>query len=96
MLRLSNKEALIVEQLIDGSERYGLQMVEDSKGGIKLGTIYVTLQRLQEKGYVTSRPEPRSEGEPGVARRLYRVTDLGEKMYAAHQMAAIALQEAFG
>ncbi len=86
--RLSNKEALILQMLIEvGRELFGLEMVESSKGKLKRGTIYVTLQRMQEKGLVESRKEPRPEGEIGIPRRLYKVTGYGQRVLAAHEAA---------
>ena len=38
---------------------FGLQLVEQSNGGLKRGTVYVTLGRMQDKGYVESRTEER-------------------------------------
>jgi DNA-binding PadR family transcriptional regulator len=87
---LSRKEALILEMLIHGQKRemYGLEMVENSDGHLKRGTIYVTLQRLSEKGYVTSREELPISPQIGIARRLYSITGLGEAVFKAHQEAA--------
>ena len=31
---------------------YGLELVTESEGALKRGTVYVTLGRLEEKGYV--------------------------------------------
>lgn len=80
---LSAKEFLIMNELV-GSPRpkYGLQLVEDSGGKLKRGTIYVTLNRLEEKGYITSEREAPA---PGIAspRRLYKATGLGVKVYRA-------------
>ena len=41
--RLSRTERLILELLAD-EEKFGLQIVEDSKGALKRGTVYVTLR----------------------------------------------------
>lgn len=81
---LSYKEFLILEMLIARGEMFGLEMVEDSEGKLKRGTIYVLLQRMGKKGYVESREEPRSSPEIGIPRRQYRVTGLGEAVYRAN------------
>jgi DNA-binding PadR family transcriptional regulator len=47
--RLSATERLILSLLTDG-ERYGLELVEQSSGTLKRGTVYVTLQRMQARG----------------------------------------------
>ena len=84
---LSRKEYLIMNLLI-GSRRpkYGLEMVDESNGELKRGTIYVTLNRLEEKGYVASKKEAEA---PGVAspRRMYKATGEGEKVFRALESA---------
>ena len=85
--RLSNKELIILEQLIEKGEMFGLEMVESSGGELKRGTIYVTLQRMGEKGLVESREEPRPEGEIGIARRIYKPSGLGQRVFKAQQLA---------
>ena len=52
---LSGKERVVLELLTRDGELYGLQMVAASKRRLKRGTIYVTLGRMETKGYVTSR-----------------------------------------
>ena len=50
---LSRKEALILALLTNGGrEMFGLEMIEVSNGELKRGTIYVTLLRMQEKGFI--------------------------------------------
>jgi len=79
---LSSKEALVLELLAQQGEMYGLQLVSSSKGRLKRGTVYVTLGRMQEKGYVRSRLEaaPKTGGLP---RRLYEATALGLRILNA-------------
>lgn len=88
---LSATEATMLELLIDGhKEMYGLEMIEASKGRLKRGTIYVTLQRMTEKGFVESREEARPSPEVGIPRRLYKITGLGERAIAAREAAYLA------
>jgi len=79
--KLSRKELLILEMLVGRGEMFGLEMVEASEGGLKRGTIYVTLGRMGDKGYVDSREESRTMPEIGIPRRKYRATGLGERVY---------------
>ncbi len=79
--KLSRKEFKILELLIAKGELFGLEMVEASEGELKRGTIYVTLQRMGDKGYIKSREEPRSMPEIGIPRRKYWATGLGERVY---------------
>ncbi len=85
--KLSNKEFIILQMLIENDEMFGLEMVEASEGELKRGTIYVTLQRMGEKGLVESRQEPRPEGEIGIARRIYKASGLGVRVFKAQQLA---------
>jgi PadR family transcriptional regulator PadR len=78
--RFSTAERLIIELLVEHQEMFGLQMVELSGGGLKRGTVYVTLGRMVEKGYLESRQEPLAEGAIGLPRRLYRPTGLAMRI----------------
>lgn len=85
---LSRKEAYVLAMLASGGrEMFGLEMIEASDGELKRGTIYVTLQRMQEKGFIDSRQEARPAPEVGIARRLYRITGLGSRVLAAYEAA---------
>lgn len=79
--KLSRKELSILQLLISKGEMFGLEMVEASEGELKRGTIYVTLQRMGDKGYIESREEPRELPEIGIPRRKYLATGLGERVY---------------
>ncbi len=79
--KLSRKEYKILELLIAGGEMFGLEMVEASDGELPRGTVYVTLQRMGDKGYVESREEPRQMPEIGIPRRKYSATGLGERVF---------------
>ena len=85
--RISATERIILELLAAHEEMFGLQMVEASEGRLKRGTVYVTLGRMQEKGYLESRQEPLPEGAIGLPRRLYRPTGLALRVLAAWQAA---------
>ncbi len=82
--KLSNKEMKTLEMLIANGDMYGLEMVEASNGELKRGTIYVTLSRMCDKGYLDSREEPRTAPEIGIPRRKYWATGLGEQVYKAN------------
>lgn len=81
--RLSAMEALILDLLAQGEEQYGLQLVAASRGRLKRGTVYVTLGRMEDKGYVRSRPEDAPEGAGGLPRRLYAPTPQGLRVLKA-------------
>ena len=63
------------------------QGVDAAEGDLKRGTVYVTLGRMQEKGYLESRQEAMPEGAIGLPRRLYRPTGLAMRLLAAWQAA---------
>lgn len=90
---LSSKERLILELLAIRGELFGLQMVELSQGRLKRGTVYVTLGRMQEKGYLESRQEPPADGAIGLPRRLYRPTAYGLRVLEAWRLAARMLRD---
>jgi DNA-binding PadR family transcriptional regulator len=79
---LSSKEALILA-LLTGGEMYGLELVAASNGALKRGTVYVTLGRMEEKGYVTSRLDDELPPGGGLPRRLYQPTALGRQVASA-------------
>ncbi len=90
--RLSRIEQLILSLLADG-ETFGLDLVERSDGRIKRGTVYVTLARMQQKGYVESRAEAVHPGAIGLPRRLYRPTAFGLRVMDAWALAARAFTD---
>src|SRR2546422_350921 len=94
---LSMKQAVILELLLAGpsSGMYGLELVRKSAGGLKRGTVYVTLTRMEDKGYVESRQDE-SEADTGILpRRLYRPTGYGQRVYEAWQLARHAAEWLF-
>lgn len=88
--RLSAVEREILDLLIANGKMYGLEMVKKSER-LKRGTIYVTLRRMGDKGYVTSREEKEPD-QPGLPRRLFEVTGYGERVYNAYAQLHQALR----
>lgn len=87
---LSAKEALILELLIARGEMYGLELVSAAPGQLKRGTVYVTLERMAEKGYVDSRQVPPEPGAGGLPRRVFHATGYGQRVFQAWEMAGRA------
>ena len=87
---ISPVESLVID-LIESRERYGLELVDLARGRLKRGSIYVTLGRMEAKGFVTSRQEERPLGAVGLPRRLYRATPYGLKVRDAYQLLREAL-----
>ena len=88
--RLSPKEAQILGLLIAKSEMYGLELVAESGGELKRGTVYVTLGRMADKGYVESRTVPQDDGS-GMPKRLFRATGYGARVLRAWELASASL-----
>lgn len=93
--RLSRTERHILELLAAQGELFGLQMVERSEGRLKRGTVYVTLGRMLEKGYLESRQEALDPGAIGrLPRRLYRPTGYAMRVLEAWRLAERAMSGA--
>jgi len=96
LLTLSPKELIVLELLLRHQELYGLQLVAASRGQLKRGTVYVTLGRMEEKGYITSKLHAPPSGTGGMPRRIYAVTALGRRMFMAWTSGAKQLVPEFG
>jgi PadR family transcriptional regulator, regulatory protein PadR len=79
-----------------GRELYGLQItkaIEEASSGsriIGVGSLYPTLRRLEEKGFVNSRWESNenaksTERKSGSRRRYYRITPTGSRALIENQ-----------
>lgn len=89
--RLSALENLILRMLISqGGEMFGLEMVEQSGKRLKRGTIYVTLGRMEDKGFIESRKEERRPGARGLPRRLYKPSALGRRVLQEWELGGAA------
>ncbi len=95
VLTLSPKELLVLE-LLREQDSYGLQLVAASNGRLKRGTVYVTLGRMEDKGYITSTLDAPPSGAGGLPRRIYAATALGRRMFAAWTSGAKQLVPEFG
>jgi PadR family transcriptional regulator len=91
--RVSAKE-VVVMRLLSSSLKplYGLEIVSKSDGEIGRGTVYVTLSRMEDKGFVESEQEQQRPGATGLPRRRYRITGEGARAlrqweHAAHLLA---------
>jgi hypothetical protein len=89
--RLSTIEAEILELLAVRRPMYGLELVEASDGRLKRGTVYVTLARMERKGYVRSEQEAKAPTAIGLPRRMYRIAPLGARVRDAWALVRRAL-----
>ncbi|MGE0444785.1 MAG: PadR family transcriptional regulator [Vicinamibacterales bacterium] len=87
---ISPTESLILD-LLESRERFGLELVDQSAGRLKRGSVYVLLGRMETKGFVESRQEERAPGAIGLPRRMYRATAYGLKVRDAYRLLREAL-----
>lgn len=80
---LSGKEELVLDLLGRSKESYGLELVTASNGELKRGTVYVTLARMEDKGFISSRLDDEPPPSGGLPRRLYTATSYGRELHAA-------------
>lgn len=80
VLTVSRKELLVLDLLVANKQLYGLQLVAASSGQLKRGTVYVTLGRMEDKGYIEWTLEEPPPGAGGLPRRIYAPTPLGRRM----------------
>jgi PadR family transcriptional regulator, regulatory protein PadR len=83
MSNIPKKEVLVLEILAATGPMHGLGLVAESGGALKRGTVYVTLGRMEAKGFVMSEQEPSHPGAIGLPRRIYRITPLGGRALMA-------------
>lgn len=69
---------------------YGLEMVKASGGKLKRGTVYVTLNRMVDKGLLDSAAE--DESLPGLPRRKYSITGHGFRVLHANELASASFE----
>lgn len=63
---------------------------------VSLGAIYVTLDRLEDRGFVASWLSDPTNERGGRAKRCYRVEALGEQALQESAAAALRISEAIG
>jgi PadR family transcriptional regulator, regulatory protein PadR len=80
---ISAKERIVLELLVSSGSKYGLQLVDESRGRLKRGTVYVTLGRMEQKGLVDSQHEPATRDPNALTRRMYRATGYGRRVLDA-------------
>jgi len=89
--RLARTERIILNRLTQGDE-FALRLADRSGGALKRGTVYITLQRMESKGYVESKVEPPAVGAMGRPRRWYRTSAYGLQVLNAWKLAENAME----
>ncbi len=78
-----NETEILILSAISAGELYGLEIrdaVKELTGGkreISLGGLYVTLKRMEDKGFVMARWGDATEERLGARRRYYKMAGLG-------------------
>src|SRR5215218_3465467 len=83
--QLTSSERCILELLLAKEEKFGLQLVAEGGGVLARNSIYVVLDRMQQKGLVESRAEEKSPDRPGIPRRMYKITGKGGYAMTLHR-----------
>lgn len=74
-------ELMILAAMRDGTPRHAFEIMREAK--IKRGTVYVLLQRLEERGFI--RVTRRSQDHPGMPRPHYALSALGKQILDAYR-----------
>lgn len=92
--RLTSAEATILGILRDSGDRemYGLEVLRASNGKVTRGSLYTTMDRIEQKGFIKSHRENVAESnfvpeEHRIPRRIFKITGLGQAAFAAHEAA---------
>jgi DNA-binding PadR family transcriptional regulator len=93
---LGNFELMVLLALIRlGDDAYGVpisQAIEESTGReVLVGSVYAALERLAEKGFVTSRVGEPTPERGGRAKRYFRITAKGLRQVRETRRALIKL-----
>jgi len=96
----NQREAEILAILING-EKYG-QAIRDeyqkrTRKTLPLGSLYVTLDRMEDKGFVKSRLEDNpGEARVGNRRKYFKVTASGSRSLSVFEGWILGFQRSFG
>jgi DNA-binding PadR family transcriptional regulator len=89
----SEQKAMAILLSNTGKKFYGLELVDLSSGALKRGTVYITLSRLEERGFLESESEEAPKGT--IPRRVYKVTGAGQRAFYAWEQGQARQREAF-
>lgn len=65
-------DTMLILVILGNREMYGLDIVKESNGSLFRGVIYVTLEKMEDMGLITSRTD-----STVLKRRLYKATEAG-------------------
>ena len=83
-----------------GDDAYGLAVRRDLSARMRrdysVGAIYTTLQRLEDKGFITSRASEPIARRGGRSRRQFRVTAAGRRALERARRVTASVWTSFG
>ena len=79
---LTPTQEIILAFLSDRS-MYGLELIKESNGRLKKGSVYNVLSGMKEIGWIDSEIEDTPAGKKGPPRRRYRITARGSSILDA-------------
>jgi PadR family transcriptional regulator PadR len=83
-----------------GADAYGLAIRRDvsarTRHDYSVGAVYTTLQRLEEKGFVSSRTTDPLPVRGGRSRRQFKVTAAGQRALREAQRVAASVWDGVG
>ena len=95
----TSREAIIMGVLIHG-EKYGREIREEygRRAGKKmpLGSLYVTLDRMDQQGFLKSRFGDTPKGRGGNRRKYFRLTAVGHRALDMYEMMQAAIRGVLG
>ena len=66
------KKRFVLDYLADGKWRYGMEIVEASRGQLLKSTAYKTLERMENENLIDSKTSPDSPLNIKLTERLFR------------------------
>ncbi len=89
------EQVLLLAILRLGGDAYGVRIMEELEASIgrsvSRGSVYVTLDRLEEKGWIASESAPSTSGRGGRPRRVVTVTGDGMEELRRSRAALLTL-----
>lgn len=89
------EQMLLLAAMRLGDEAYGVRLMEELEGSVgrrvSRGSVYVTLDRLEDKGWIASETSAAEGGRGGRPRRVVRVTPEGRAVLRKSREALLTL-----
>ncbi len=93
--KTSQREAMILGLLVNG-EKYGREIRDEyqraAQQKMPLGSLYTTLDRMEQKGFIKSRLGDSNPVRGGNRRRFFRITASGQRALDQFQLALNNIQ----